>query len=459
VTHTHAAHTTDLDAEAVLVDPRFGIVHHLVDDPRRGGMPAAQRQWVAHVSDTTAFGAPAVDRLAFGNSTDASAARGAALGEAVERYCGNLVPTDLPLATWNELDRAGHPAVDPGELALFAPHQYDTAGFPFRRFTRDTPVAWARGVDLCSQAPVSVPASTVYLNLRAGTDVNPLPYAGIATGPSVRDAQRGALHEVVERDATAIWWSAHGPSVLIADGDEAVAAFDDLAADDRTVRLLALPNAFDLPVVAAFVEDHRRELIGFGTACRHDARDAASKALTEAFGLVEVAADLADPASPLWDAHRAGLLPAGTFKPFRADRAYRSSYRADLRDLVDLPGIAQLYLDPDMRGAPLDRLRTHAGTTSFAALDRVPGGDLLDDLVDRIVAHGLRAVSVDLTTSDVAASGLHVARVVVPGAYGNSPPAFPYLGGRRRHDVPKSLGWASPPPATGAALPAPIPLA
>lgn len=53
-------------------------------------------------------------------------------------------------------------------------------------------------------------------------------------------------------------------------------------------------------------------------------------------------------------------------------------------------------------------------------------------LLDRLADCGLPAVSVDLTTVDVAAvSSVEVVRVVVPGACASSPLGRPFLGGSR----------------------------
>lgn len=432
------------DFESAIVDSRFGIVRQLVEDPRRGGMPSAQRQWVAHVCDASRFGAPAVDRATFGNATNTSTARGAALGEAVERYCGNLVPPNLATATWNQLKEHMSEAVDPHDLALFSPGQYQEPGFPFQPFNRSSAVEWVEGQAMDSGDPILVPASLVYLNHRATLPTNPLVYAGIAAGRTEDEAHLSALYEIIERDATTIWWAQGGPTRPIHDAQEIAEVFDDVETESRTVRLHAIGNSFGLPVIAAFVEDHRRHLVGFGTACRHNPRQAATKALTEAYGLLEVARDLGDPMSALWDAYRDGLLPNGLFRAYRTDRAYRLSYRSDFRDIADLPSVAQLYLDPEMQGTPLDRLRRHDKAISIDQLSTTRDSDELHDVLQRVDSVGLQAVSVDLTTDDVAASNLRVVRVVVPGTYSNSPPAFPYLGGRRMSVDAFGAPWVSP---------------
>lgn len=405
-----------MTAEDLLVDPRLGVVTSLTRQPVASGMPLA---WVAY--GATVARAFAADRFGFGAALgDPDRARRAALGEAIERYCGNAVPNGLPLLAFDEL---GVDAIDPESLALYSARQYASVGFPFVPFTRDLPVSWVPGRDVRSGAEVLVPLSLAYLDTNRPSlrqpPTNALCYAGIATGETREQAEWFALQELLERDASTVWWHSDTPARLVTDGQDIVDLLDDPYADQRTVRLIAIPSEFGVPVLGAFVEDHAEGLIAFGTACRSDPREAATKALVEAFGLLQVTRQLADPEGDIWLAVRSGEIGAQTFKPFRPARDYADAFRSDYRDLVDLPAVAQLYLDPRMQGSTLDRLRP-ARAVRF---DDLPSADPEP-----------RGVSVDLTTPDVRKAGLTVVRVVVPGLYGNAPAAFPYLGGTRLTD-------------------------
>ncbi|MFD4791771.1 YcaO-like family protein, partial [Streptomyces sp. NPDC058459] len=225
-----------------------------------------------------------------------------------------------------------------------------------------------------------------------------------------------------------------------------------------SVRLLHIPSEFGVPVVAAFLQDRQRRMVAFGSACRAEPELAAEKALVEAYGLYSLTRQLAEPDSEVWQAVAAGTLESHVFRPFRADRGYRDAFRADYRDLTDLPAIAQLYLDPRMQGRPLDRLRG-PGRIAFADIPAVADADPRDVYLRRLAAAGLPAYSVDLTTPDVAAAGLAVVRVVVPGLIGNAPPAFPYLGGERLYETPARLGLVPRPLHEDELYPHPLPLA
>ena len=197
----------DLDlstpAERLLVDPRLGLLTAVTRQPPQPGLPDAWVGYGAHVADTTAYAPWVVDRYGFGAALgDPDRARRAAIGEAVERYCGNIVPDNLPIASYADLVAAGHRAIDPTDLALYSPTQYAATGFPFVPFTRDLPVAWVPGTCLHTGAEVMVPASLAYLNFFTGPrrghpPTNALSYAGIAAGTDRAHAERFALEDAL----------------------------------------------------------------------------------------------------------------------------------------------------------------------------------------------------------------------------------------------------------------------
>lgn len=458
-------------AEHLLVDARFGVITRLRPYIPSPTAPRSWVGWSAHVSDTTVFADWQGERYGFGAALgDHDRARRAAVGEAVERYCGNAVPPHLEIATFDALTASGRPAVDPDRLALYSESQYGASGFPFCRFTRELPVAWVKGRNMLNGDETMLPASLVYLNYLRGVHAeeprtNALIYAGIATGQTREHAERFALEELFERDANTIWWASGGPHTEIKDELEIALGSDLIARDGNVdsvverseIRLLHIPSEFCVPVIAVFVEDHARDLISYGTACRATPREAAKKAFVEAVAMLELAAELDDPDSAYWQAIRWGNVPAGAHRPYRPDRRYREEFRDDYRDINDLPAVAQLYLDPRMQGHPLDRLRTTPWRATLAELPAQPVETARACYLEELAACGMTAYSVDVTTSDVRAAGLVVVRVIVPGLYGNPPAAFPYLGGARLYNVPVRLRLVERPLSEPGLYPHPIP--
>lgn len=434
----------------LLCDERYGIVKVLVQQPGSADIPNALIGVLAHVTDSAKLGNWQGDRIAFGSAfNDYERARGAAIGEAMERYCGNFIPQGLLRSSYSALERAGRDALDPTSLVLYSPEQYALPGFPFVPFTRDLPVLWAIGQDMVTGEEVLVPASQVYINyhvgrLREEPQNHFVMYSGIAAGRGRADAERAALEELIERDATMIWWMSGSPCQGI-DLDSLPELRNLLVTtgDGTQVRyhLIRIPSAFDVPVLGALCHDLGNQTVSLGVACRADPLAAARKALIEAAQLRGFALGLLDPQGSVWTAMARGYLDPGVYRPFRADRRYAESFAPDFHDITDLGSQSQYYLDPATH-AHVQRILQPPSHVALESLPQVDG-DTRAGLLEQLRQRGLRAISVDVTTPDVALSGMRVVRVVVPGLYPNAPAAFPFLGGRRMYEEPAAMGWLS----------------
>ncbi|MEU3844137.1 YcaO-like family protein [Streptomyces sp. NPDC028635] len=430
----------------LLTDPRTGIVRRLAQAPIPGRFPAGFQLIASELCDTSRFCPWPADSAGAGYAfADPDAALGAALGEAAERYCGNLVPTELVRASYRELCVRGLRAIDPDTLALYGREQYADPAFPVTEFTPDLVVEWAEGTDLADGGPVLVPASLVWVSyvsadvLPRGPRTNPVIQAGLAAGPTLYDACLGALAEVVERDAMTLGW--HGRAGLRPIAPPAwLERFARGPGGDLDTRFLAFPDLFGLPVAGALVHDTATGYLTLGVAARADEEAALLKAYGEALQLQLFTSDYDDPHGPYM---RAAADPRSPLKPWRAERDYAAAYRSDLRDVVDYGCHLQLYLDHRIQDAFEAELALalkegeDATGTAHPSEPVPPGrsaGETLDALVARLHRAGHRAVAVDVTTPDVRAAGLHVVRVVVPGLYSNTAAGMPFLGGDRLAD-------------------------
>lgn len=452
-----------------LVDPRFGVVVGLYPKQLEADEPMALTSVHGFVNNSRQLGQWYGDRISLGTAfNDGDAARRAAIGEAVERYCGNFVPNTLRRASYQQLHAAGEQPIDPETLVLYSQHQYQSRGFPFVPFTRDLEVFWAPGHELSTGEPAWIPASLVYPNYFLDTlaeepKTNFVNLSGIATGAGRADAERSALEEVFERDAQTVWWLSGSPPQLLELDSEPrlLAALNPREHDPQPLRyqLFHLPNVFRVPVLGALLRDPKDDLVAIGFASRPDPVQAALKALAEAVHLRGYSRELLRQDGRIWQMMEDGLLDRRVYKDFRADRRYLDDYRPDFHDVVDLGCHAQIYLDPRMQKY-LERFEASESPrplSSVPSLGVEEGADLRQVYLERLEAEGLTAYSVDVTTPDVASVGLAVVRVVVPGLYGNAPAAFPTLGGRRLYEDPVRLGLLPRPPAEDEIVLAPVP--
>lgn len=450
-----------------LIDQRTGLIKEVRRQPHRDGAPLAFVAYAACVAEIHKASAGIADPFAFGASlADDERAWWAAVGEAVERYCGNAVPGDLPRTSYAELSDRRVVAVDPETLALYSARQYGSPGFPFEVFDRDLPVRWTPTLDLATGAVVSAPASLVYLNAYRATDseearTNFTCYAGIAAGATLRHARRSAVEELIERDAVTIWWLSGGPATGIAADSlpEVMSLLADPDSEHLSWTFLHIPSQFGVPVVGVLLEDPRCGIVAFGSACRTTPAAAALKAATEAIQCYILALDLVDEHSPLWRSVASGVMASHPYTAHRPDRTYRDAFRSDCRDITDLAAQVQLWLDPRIHDAQLDRLRRPRRWVPAEDLESITCDDILDCYVERFSDAGCRLLSADLTTPDVRSAGLHVVRVLAPGLYGNAPAAFPFLGGERLYSLPALLGLVPAPLGEDDLIRRPLPTA
>lgn len=384
----------------------------------------------------------------------------AAIGESVERYCSNLIDLKPVLhGSYQELKQKGIPLLAPEEIVLFSDEQYRQHGFPFVKFDRNLPVGWVEGIYYDDETPVFVPASLVYVNWHANQHrnaprINFPAFAGVAAGTNYEQAVLSGLSEVIERHATMVWWLNAFPLPHIELLPEHLRLFEGTCEPLRA-GLIHLDNTFDIPVLAGVVHNDTSQLVHVGFSCRATVQKAALKAWSEALTLQEGAHDLANPDGVHWQAIRKGLLPGRSYKSWRKDRRYLDDFRVDFKDVDDLLIQQEVFLDPRAveRVRPLLDLQP---TKPISAIVEMPSGKL-GDYVDRVHKRGMRIITVDITSNDVASCGLRVIRTLIPGTVGNTPAAFPYLGNSVVTDEAVKLGWFGEPKAERALNMFPMP--
>jgi ribosomal protein S12 methylthiotransferase accessory factor len=443
--------SADVDA-SLLLNSRTGIIIRTAQVEHHQAIPTELITVQTHVArmnrlypswHNDAFSAGSV----FGNAEQAYQS---AIGEAVERYCGNYMLRAAPeFASYHDLMGRGQYALDPEQLVLFSEAMYATPGCPFVPFTRDTRTYWVHGYSLSRDCPAWLPASLVYVNWHTseytdGPPTNSTYYPGIAAGTNREQALMSAIGELIERDSTAVWWMNRQPLPAIQLPPELAAIWHGTPTElGQRAWAILLPNEFDIPVVASVVEQTAEQFLTIGFASRPDPAQAITKAWAEALTLQEGSRDIHDPNGLTRQSIAWGWLPDSSLKPWRADRAYMDDYRADFRDITQLMAQQQFFLDP----RAIERIRPWIdvpATMPFAALPRIETPSLAG-YQQRIEQCDYEIFYADLTTPDVAITGFSVVRVLIPGLAPNFPAAFPPTGKRRVQEAAVRLGWRTTP--------------
>jgi YcaO-like protein with predicted kinase domain len=316
-----------------------------------------------------------------GKGLDLAAAKASGLMEAVETYHAETVTSFLKLGSYRELGRT-HPLVDVAALPR-------AKGSPYHD---DEPLLWIEGRDLISRSSVWVPYELVHTDYTlprgpahgcfvANTN-------GLASGNHILEAVSHGIHEVIERDATALWKhtrrrSRRALELETVDDDACRWVLDRFAQADIAVKVWDTTSDVGIASFNCLVlgRDDDSADPEFGAGCHPVRSIALLRALTEA-------------------AQARTTYIAGSRDDFRA-ADYTPAQRARrLRDCHTL-------MNGDTPARDFHDVPTH---------DR----DSLDEDVswalECLLAVGIRqVVAVDLTKPEL---GLPVARVVIPGLEG-----------------------------------------
>jgi ribosomal protein S12 methylthiotransferase accessory factor len=410
----------------VATDPYTGIVPSVIDVEMERGDPDIFVA-VAEAADTRVYGFPGkVAGSGSGAALSHQAARGAAIGEAIERYALSLVhPEDLHFGSYSDLSRQGERPIAPPQFAFFDPSQFGE--IPFAPFTEDTPIAWARAASLTRRQECLVPACFVYVPYtfpfvdRGEQCVATAISTGAACSHTRTEALLKGLCEVVERDAFMIVWRNRlsCPRVRI-DPDSALhpVFVEKFLRPGLEYTLFSTTLDLSIPSFFGILTDTRRTPPGIvvGGAAHVDPDQAALKTLLE---LVQ------------------GLkwMDYAVEQPFAPEPGFRN-----VRSFTDR---AHLYASCDMRDA-IAFLFDPSHEVLLSEI-RSPGTGTLNGDLDRclslLAAQGLDILGVDLTPCDAEECGLYVTKIVIPGCETmEGDHQMPYLGGQRWRAVPYHLG-------------------
>jgi ribosomal protein S12 methylthiotransferase accessory factor len=433
--HRVAPPEATLEKYGHLVSPIAGIVSMVEPPPGTGG--------VFQVCVGGANGAIPVDSLecfktsfrhrSAGKGPTLVQARASALAESLERYSTEYTGSEFRiLGSYREL--AGS-AIHPNAVMGFSDRQFreraawNARGSHFNSVPEpldpDQPIPWSPVWSLTGQRERLLPTQLLYF---PGPTASPEPWPrccracsnGNAAGNNLEEAVLQGFLELVERDATAIWWynRLRRPGVDLASAGQNY--FTDLLAHydglERDLWALDLTHDLGIPVFAAL--SCRRETKGqvlFGLGC----------SLDPSVALLRACAELNQFVSGIGPKVQAPLGNEETLRWLRTATVDNQPHLAPdsclpARHLADFPNAAS--------------------------------GDLLADIrfgQALVEARGMEMLVLDLTRAD---AGMSVAKVIVPGLrhfWARFAPG-------RLYEVPAAMGWLERPLAETELNPIPI---
>ena len=233
-------------------------------------------------------------RLGHGRGIDPDAARRAAVGELVEiASCCDW--GDLPMQ-WHSPIAVGRDGWAPDRLNGFSLAQRSARadwnrsmdGLDWIPPDSDPhqPIAWLLANEQTTDRDVLVPADAVVIGRKefGGADaVSVADTNGCAAAPTLDAARLSALFELVERDATGLWWYGRQPChVVTPETDERYHAIaQHLHERARQILVLDITSDIRIPTLVAIAADLDGSHLIMGFGCRLSRHDALQVALIE----------------------------------------------------------------------------------------------------------------------------------------------------------------------------------
>lgn len=413
-----------LRALPALLDRELGLIRSISWCPVD---PDEPQLWhcLATLGRIDRFTGRACNPITGGTALTEDAALAKAIGESVERYCGDLYdPDEVVWAPYREVKAR---ATDPRRFVLFHPNQYRQPGFPFVPVTEQSRLGWVQGFSLTRGEPTLVPAALVHVPYESCTPDEHFeqgPVSGYACGNTLEEAILRGIYEVVERDAFMIFWYNWLPVPAIDLGTVAAQGvrqvLDRYHSTPARLSCADLTTDVGIPAVLAVMTSRQP---GWPAAVVATAADL-DQAKVVAHALLELAANYI---LIRW------LLEDRSRRPPRT-----------VRDVVGPEDHGLLYSSPDLLPYldPVLHPRWAVPLRDGCAGASVDVKADIETCVARLARLDLEVIVVDLTTADVEELGFKVVKVLIPGM---QPIDFglecPHLGGRRLYEAPQRMGY------------------
>ena len=354
----------------------------------------------------------------------------AAVGETIERYCGAYPHFDLQRqASYRELINDGFQAIDPNDISLFDPTQFEDSRFEFREFNEDSVIHWVRGFDLTNSTEIYYPAALLLLTNFAEVEGKPIGYStssGLASHSTPLDAIISGLYEQAERDAFCIAWYG-GLTFPRIDpySDKELRCFwkDFIEPSGIDVELIDVSKVNEIPTVVAVSVNRTTDVapIAFGASSAASLLDACKSASVESLQTRNwVKANQRDGISNI-------NLTDDLYETIKDFEDHIMFYIP--REAADK---ARFFYEGELQ--PLNN--AHDLKKSNSKIIQ------LKELIEKARQQNGRVLTFDLTTPDISQVGGHVFKTIIHGfqqldcGYGRR-----FLGGSRLRNRPVEMGF------------------
>jgi len=406
-----------LDKCLELVDPKTGLIKKLLVTLEPPGEVKLFRA-VAIAGDLTRYNnSEWWFELTSGIGLTREDAIMSAIGEFIERYCACMYDERRIIrATYNQMIKKGYNAVDPSSFALFSETQYNRKSFPFKRFTKETPVSWVEGKSLITNERLWVPACFVWMVPFPERIIFPNSN-GLAASPSIKDAILHALCEVIERDALMITWfnKLPLPRILVEEVSKDLYQLINSRCINCGLEYHFIDITLDVKipsVMAISIDRNDNTGVLVGASSSVNIEEAILKSFFEGC--------------------------------FQARPTVKKLSKGKI--LTKKEGLKHLLLYHALPYANVQAIQHFDFLLKSPAVKpdypHVTRENSLNYALNKVKEAGMDVIMVEITTPDIADIGFHVVRVIIPGTISvNAGKDKRFLGGERLYTVPQLLGY------------------
>lgn len=385
-----------------LISPVTGVITNLTE-------LKSEKDYPIKIYKTAIFRTPAlkdidtIDHNSFtliclGKGVTHEQSKASALCEAIERYSALYQGNEpLQLSKASELNKRHY---DFQDIVPYSQNQYlnfndhthpDAQLKQAAKAYNNESVHWLPCWSLNSEEHVYVPLSSCLANIPFDDDKFGRWHSnGCAAGNTLEEAILQGLFELIERDATAIWWYNQIPRAgfdLTRLDPEYFAPLRDTLSDQHDFWVLDLTVDIGIPVMVAIGKNKQTGGLVFGFGCHLQAEMAAQRALTELCQLIPI------------------------------------------RDQIDAPFDFDAIVDADY-------LYPQTGAKNIPP-SILPSGDIKKDIlriVEKLNDLGFETLVLNYSRSHLP---IKTAKIFVPGLCH----IWPQLANERLYTIPVALGW------------------
>ena len=239
-------------------------------------------------------------QISLGKGIDVVQSQASALCETIERFAAQYQGDECwQYVAPSELDARYY---TPSELVQFSEEQFqyfskkhqtiEDTKFATQRYELDTPLNWVPTWSVTNQARVYIPFNYGFANTPFEADDQFICWNsnGCAAGNTLEEAILQGFFELIERDATAIWWynKIETQAINLNGLPKQHAQKFEEALQDWHYWVLNITNDLDIPVMAGVAQhkDTGKFCLGFG--CHLNATIACQRALAELCQLIPI---------------------------------------------------------------------------------------------------------------------------------------------------------------------------